>query len=493
VFNENDDLQTVNVTSDLPGLQLEGGSGPDVDLQTPENLERRSEPQDSPQTSTPLTGEAGPSAPAPYTRPSRAVDRDYRQLNNPLARPTTRAIREPLDARRPTESSTAKQKEKVSAEAHIAYAYLSAMNAEVGIAEKDPWDLKEAREAADWDKWEVAIKEELDQLEEMKAWDLVDLPEDQEPIGCKWVFLRKRDENGTVIRHKACLVAQGYAQKPGVDYSETGTFAPVMRFDTLRTLFALAAVHDWEVLQLDIKGAYLNGIVKEELYMKQPTGYEDGTGRICKLFKTLYGLKQAGNEWNTELHGSMLEFEYTRLRSNYGVYYSRSGNTFPIVLIWVDDITIFGDSAATNKELVKKLKEKYDVKVIGEPTLLLGIHIERDRANRTITLSQKRYITKILERAGMSESKPVHTPMDPNVALVANTDENNENEAGRTSIEYATRIGELLYAAHATRPDILYATTTLAQFTSNPAQEHWTAVKRVFRYLKGTINHGLTY
>jgi hypothetical protein len=98
VFNENDDLQTVNVTSDLPGLQLEGESGPDVDLQTPENLERRSEPQDSPQTSTPLTGEAGPSAPAPYTRPSRAVDRDYRQLNNPLARPTTRAIREPLDA-----------------------------------------------------------------------------------------------------------------------------------------------------------------------------------------------------------------------------------------------------------------------------------------------------------------------------------------------------------------------------------------------------------
>jgi Reverse transcriptase (RNA-dependent DNA polymerase) len=189
----------------------------------------------------------------------------------------------------------------------------------------------------------------------------------------------------------------------------------------------------------------------------------------------------------------MLEFEYTRLRSDYGVYYSRSGDTFSIVLVWVDDITIFGDTAATNEELVKKLQKKYDVKVIGEPTLLLGIHIERDREKRAVTLSQKRYITKILERTGMSDSKPVYTPMDPNVALVANINENNEKGTGRTSVEYATRIGELLYAAHATRPDILYATTTLAQFTSNPAEEHWTAVKHVFRYLKGTINHGLTY
>jgi Reverse transcriptase (RNA-dependent DNA polymerase) len=175
------------------------------------------------------------------------------------------------------------------------------------------------------------------------------------------------------------------------------------------------------------------------------------------------------------------------------VYYLRSGDKFSIVLVWVDDITAFGNSTATNKELVEKLKKKYKVKVIGEPTLLLGIHITRDRPNHTITLSQKCYVTKILECAGMKDSKPVHTLMDPNVALVANTGESNQGEMKRTSMEYATRIGELLYAAHATRPDILYATTTLAQFTSNPAEEHWTALKRVFRYLKGTMDHVLTY
>jgi hypothetical protein len=137
------------------------------------------------------------------------VDRDYRQLNNPLARPTTRTLREPLDVRRPTESSAAKQKEKISAETHIAYAYVSAAHADVGLAEKPPWNLREAKEAVDWEKWEVAIKEELDQLEETKTWELVDLPEGREPIGCKWVFDRKRDEKGE-IRHKARLVAQGF-------------------------------------------------------------------------------------------------------------------------------------------------------------------------------------------------------------------------------------------------------------------------------------------
>jgi Reverse transcriptase (RNA-dependent DNA polymerase) len=219
-------------------------------------------------------------------------------------------LREPLDVRRPTESSAAKQKERASAETHIAYAYSSAMQGKVGLAEKDPWDLREAKEAVDWDKWEVAIKEELDQLEKTKTWELMDLPEGCEPIGNKWVFVQKRDESRDIVKHKARLVAQGFSQKPGVDYSETGTFAPVMRFDTLWTLLALAAAHDWEILQLDIKGAYLNGVVKEELYMKQPTGYKDGTRRVCRLRKTLYGLKQAGNEWNNELNGLMVEFGY---------------------------------------------------------------------------------------------------------------------------------------------------------------------------------------
>ena len=189
----------------------------------------------------------------------------------------------------------------------------------------------------------------------------------------------------------------------------------------------------------------------------------------------------------------MVEFSYKRLRMDYCAYVYQSGDKFSIVLIWVDDITAFADSPETNQELVEKLKRKYEIKVLGEPTLLLGIHIQRNWDRRIMMLSQKRYVLKILERAGMENLKPTTTPMDTNVLLTENTAEPKENKNGRTSIEYATRIGELLYAAHATRPDILYAMITLAQFTNNPAEEHWTAVKRIFRYLKGTADCVLTY
>jgi Reverse transcriptase (RNA-dependent DNA polymerase) len=135
---------------------------------------------------------------------------------------------EPLDVHHPTASSAAKQKERTNAETHIVYAYLSAMQGEVGLAEKDPWDLREAKEAVDWDEWKVAIKDKLDQLEETKTWELTDLPEGCKPIGNKWVFIQKRDESGDIVKHKARLVAQGFSQKPGVNYSETGMFAPIM-------------------------------------------------------------------------------------------------------------------------------------------------------------------------------------------------------------------------------------------------------------------------
>jgi hypothetical protein len=319
------------------------------------------------------------------------------------------------------------------------------------------------------------------------------LPEGRQPIGNKWVFVQKQDKKGSVEKHKVRLVAQGFSQRPGLDFSETGTFAPVMRFDTLQTLLAIAAVEDWDIQQLDIKGAYLNGQLKEEVYMRQPTGYEDRTGHVCWLLCTLYGLKQAGNEWNNEFNGTMTQMGYKQLRTNYCTYHIVTKDDFSTIPVWVDNITAFALSPQTNEKMIKKLKEKYEVKVIGEPSMLLGIHVQRNRKQRMITLSQSRYIQKILVRAGMENAKPVSTPMDPNVTLQENAGDEIRNNEGLTQNDYATRIGELLYAAHATRPDILYATVTLARFTHNPGSEHWTALTRVFRYLKGTIDYRLTY
>ena len=148
-----------------------------------------------------------------------------------------------------------------------------------------------------------------------------ELLEGREAVGCKWVFLRKKDENGNIEAYKARLVAQGFSQKPGMDYSDTGTFAPVMRFETLQTMLALAVINGWDMRQMDVKGMYLNSWLKEEIYMKQPAGFDDGTGRVCLLVRPLYGLKQARNEWNNELDGAMKDLTYRNTQSDYCCYF----------------------------------------------------------------------------------------------------------------------------------------------------------------------------
>ena len=445
---------------EVPGLQSEGERDDDVPPK-PEMTRSDDDQPDQPKE-------------VQLRRTTRSVqDRDYRRVNNPAAHATTRQLKTPN-------------------EAHIAYAYSSACE-EQGLTMKDPLTLKQALEADDASDWEKAISEELDQHATLKTWELVDLPPGRKAIGNKWVFVRKRDEHGNIAKHKARLVIQGFSQKPGIDYSEQGTFAPVMRFDTLRTLLAIAAVKDWNIVQLDVKGAYLNGKLKEEIFMKQPNGYEDGTTRVCRLLRNLYGLKQAGNVWNEDFNCTMEELGYSRLRTDYCAYIRRLEDDISILIVYVDDANAFAEKKSTNDELVRQLQKRYEITVMGDPTLLLGIHIERDREKRTLTMSQNRYIRKILEKAKMDDCNPVSTPMDPNVALCKTEKQDDDDNEERTDKDYAARIGELLYAAHATRPDILYAINTLAQFTQRPSAEHWTALKRVYRYLKGTTDYKLTY
>jgi hypothetical protein len=165
-----------------------------------------------------------------------------------------------------------------------------------------------------------------------------------------------------------------------------------------------------------------------------------------------------------------VELGYTRLRTDYCAYIRRLDDDISILIVYIDDANAFAEKS-TNDELIRQLQKRYEITVMGEPTLLLGIHIERDRKNRTLTLSQNRYIWKILEKAGMGDCSLVSTPMDPNVAL-CKTEGSDEDENQTRTNDYAAFIGELLYAAHATRPDILYAITTLAQFTQKPSTEH---------------------
>jgi len=188
----------------------------------------------------------------------------------------------------------------------------------IAAASDGPSSLKEAWNSKEWPKWEQAIKAELNQLHDMGTWALVDKPSDALPITNKWVFQKKINKEGQIIKYKARLVMKGCAQRPGHDYLET--HSPVVRLETIRVILAMVPAKKLVVQQMDIKGAYLNGILKEKVYMHQPEGFEDETKKICLLIKTLYGLKQSGREWNIQFDARVRKHGFLRLRSDPCVY-----------------------------------------------------------------------------------------------------------------------------------------------------------------------------
>ena len=228
--------------------------------------------------------------------------------------------------------------------------------------------------------------------------------------------------------------------------------------------------------------------------MQQPPGFEDGTSKVCLLIWSLYGLKQAGNVWNHKLNRVLLTMEFKQLKTDYCCYIKRAEEEYSILVIWVDDFLATSTNEDLNNEIQKNLNTHFKVKSLGRPTLLLGIKIKI--GDNTIQLSQAHYIDFLLEKYGLKDANPVATPMDPNVKLdmeAKEAEEAEEKEDLKIGHGYAQLIGSLMYLALATRPDISYAVNRLAQFTSNPKPVHWTALKRIFRYLKQTKNANLTY
>ena len=190
-----------------------------------------------------------------------------------------------------------------------------------------------------------------------------------------------------------------------------------MRFESLRTMLALAAIHNWEIRQMDVKMAFLNGKLQEEIYMRQPAGFTDGTERVCRLRRSIYGLKQAGNVWNKEWNRAMEDLGFTCIKTDYCCFRRYNENTIAIILIWVDDLVIFTNNKSELDRIERELKSKFEISVIGEPSMLLGMKITRDCNKRTITLSQAHYIDQILKRFGLQDANPVQTPIDPNINL----------------------------------------------------------------------------
>ena len=358
---------------------------------------------------------------------------------------------------------------------------------------EEPRSIKDAWNCEYAEKWRKATDSEYESLLKNETWTLVPLPDNKHAIGSKWVFKVKHRADGTVDRFKARLVAQGYSQQPGVDYNEV--FAPVTRANSIRVILSIANALNMEIHQMDVKTAFLNGRLDEEIYMKQPKGYVDNENpdHVCKLQKSLYGLKQAARCWNDVIDNYFKDSGYVQNRADPCVYVKniiRNGKkSTMIVAIHVDDLILACNDAEMMATEKKDLQGKFEMKDQGEAHHILGMSILRNRDKHILTISQKTYLENVLRRFNMQNCKPVATPIDPNLSLVKLKDD----EQSVNLEEYQALIGCLTYAMTISRPDLATAVGILSKFMSKPSQSHWKCAKRVLRYIKGSLNVGLKF
>ncbi|KAJ9557015.1 hypothetical protein OSB04_011629 [Centaurea solstitialis] len=332
---------------------------------------------------------------------------------------------------------------------------------------------KNVSQALDDSDWLLAMQEELLQFKRNKVYRLVPRPQDKSIIKTKWIFRNKKDESGLIVRNKARLVAKGYSQQEGIDYDET--FSPVARIEAIRIFLAYAAHKNIKVFQMDVKSAFLNGVLHEEVYIEQPEGFVDPDfpDHVCILDKALYGLKQAPRAWYETLTNHLLSKGFKRGTIDTTLFLKKEGDDLLLVQIYVDDI-IFG---STNPELCTKfskiMETEFEMSMMGELNFFLGIQVKQNSDG--IFINQSKYIKDMLKKFHMTDCSPIKTPMPTGNLL-------GPDLAGKSVDQkiYRSMISSLLYLT-ATRPDIMFSTCFCARFQANPKESHLAAVKRILR------------
>jgi hypothetical protein len=368
----------------------------------------------------------------------------------------------------------------------VEYAFLTSGN--------EPRTLHDALQRDDAPLWQEAAKSEYSALLEHGVWDLAECPPNRKPIGCGWVFRIKYNADGSVERYKARLVAKGFAQKPHLDYTET--FAPVVKFGSLRTIIAVAAMEDLELDSMDISSAFLNGDLEEEIFMTQPEGFAvpGKEHLVCRLKKSLYGLKQSPRQWYHKLNETFIQLGFRRIQSDNCIYVWAKDGQRIMIPVFVDDLTLAATGRPLMDSIKAELQRKFKMRDLGPLHYILGIQVIRDRSKRLIYLSQAKHIDDVLAKHNMTNCRPVSTPLDKSVTL-SNDDspDTPEETAYMRSVPYLSAVGSLMYLSVGTRPDIAYAVGALSRFNSNPGRIHWQQCQRVFRYLQGTRDLMLQY
>ncbi|GJW50006.1 ribonuclease H-like domain, reverse transcriptase, RNA-dependent DNA polymerase [Tanacetum coccineum] len=350
------------------------------------------------------------------------------------------------------------------------------------LSQEEP---KKVSQALADESWVEAMQEELLQFKLQEVWVLCDLPEGKRVIGTKWVFRNKRDERGTIIKNKARLVAQGYRQEEGVDYDEV--FAPVARIEAIRLFLAFASFMGFIVYQMDVKSAFLYGNITEEVYVKQPPGFEDPAhpNKVYRVVKALYGLHQAPRAWYERLSTFLLKHGYRRGAIDKTLFIKKDRRDIMLVQVYVDDIIFGSTKSSMVKDFEDLMQKEFKMSSMGELTFFLGLQVKQ--SNGGIFLSQDKYVKDILNKFDFRTIKPASTPIEAHKSL--GKDEEGEDVDVHL---YRSMIGCLMYLT-ASRPDIMFAVCLCARFQVTPKVSHLHAVKRIFRYLKHQPKLGLWY
>ncbi|KAJ0610987.1 putative RNA-directed DNA polymerase [Helianthus annuus] len=332
-------------------------------------------------------------------------------------------------------------------------------------------------------QWRKAMAEEFSALLKNGTWTLVPRDPNYHVINCKWVYRIKRDQTGAVSRYKARLVAKGYNQQEGVDYNET--FSPVVKPATIRTVLSLAVTQKWSLRQLDVQNAFLNGNLQETVYMQQPQGFVDPhyPDHVCLLRRSLYGLKQAPRAWFERLCSALGSLGFYGSKTDPSLFIYSHHGTLLYMLVYVDDIILTGNNDRAIDQVVKRLGATFSLQDMGPLSYFLGVEVVRQGSD--IILSQRKYIQDILARANLLSAKPVHSPCTTTSSLSLG-----DSPAFSDPVRYRQLVGALQYVT-LSRPDISFAVNKVCQFMHSPTENHWSAVKRILRFLLGTINHGL--
>ena len=337
-------------------------------------------------------------------------------------------------------------------------------------AEDVPATYDEAVNGHEKAEWRSAINEELRSLESNQTWRSIDKPPDVKLLRTKWVFKRKEEPDNS-IRFKARLVACGYQQKAGVDYTET--YSPVARLATIRIVLAVGLQNRYQFRHLDVKTAFLNENLEDTIYLKPPDGVRVEPGKVLQLQRSLYGLKQAPKCWNKHFDSFVCSLGFKKSSADSCLYIRIDGDVTNYLVLYVDGMLI-ASSKSVIEQLIQQFNDEFQMSDLGLPSKFMGMKIVINEEEGLITLDQAKYTRQILQRYGMIDCKAVNTPME---ALPQSTGSQQTNEP------YSELIGSVMYLVMGTRPGLAFSLGYLSRQQATPTEADWIALKRILRYL----------